>query len=604
MGRIWTNGTGLALNATNLNGLESDLSRSIKPWAPNTGYGAGQAVLSPNGNVVTANATHTSGTAYTASNWSQGSRVVNVRDYGAKGDGTSDDTTAIQNAINAALALNPIAGIAGGTTNNTATVYLPAGDYKWTSALSFDLAVTATANADRRRLRIAGDNSGGTTLSYTGTSSFMLTLKGGCVTLENLRIVGNATNNLIQLGEDGSTTTPWINQFAIRDVELQNFNIGIRLGWAFDGQFNNCGFFGINTGGVGIDIPYVSTNQDNINNITFIRCHWEKSVGGTFVKLRGGTSPATTHHMLAFVGCHMESRSYNTMFVDAENAWRISFTGGQFTQNNDPNGSSAGITFSNAVSLFRLVNVTSLSFTGGHITRGNTGAYAHKLFTLGGTTAGITANAMLLETKTGVATESKTALWESDATTPYTGPTSTVLDLRGCHINSVTEAEIANEVTSWQDPSQKSNSWNARYNTTTKALTFGYNSSTASWSASRADALSIFKDGMMAPASFIGGTQFTVVNGTTQAFTFTADNNSSRRGLYLIMADTPADGYALVFSNGSALYALNVGSIMAVGSTNPAASGKINVFLSGVNLNINNLYGSDRRVSVIPFGFY
>jgi hypothetical protein len=69
MGRIWTNGSGLALNATNLNSLESDVSASVKPWAANTAYTAGQAVIAPGGNVVTANANHTSGASYTPGNW-------------------------------------------------------------------------------------------------------------------------------------------------------------------------------------------------------------------------------------------------------------------------------------------------------------------------------------------------------------------------------------------------------------------------------------------------------------------------------------------------------------------------------------------------------
>jgi hypothetical protein len=70
MGRIWTNGSGLALNATNLNSLENDLGRAVKPWTANTNYGAGQAVIDPNGNLVTANAIHTSGASFTAANWS------------------------------------------------------------------------------------------------------------------------------------------------------------------------------------------------------------------------------------------------------------------------------------------------------------------------------------------------------------------------------------------------------------------------------------------------------------------------------------------------------------------------------------------------------
>lgn len=53
--------------------------------------------------------------------------TVSVKDYGAKGDGSTDDTTAIQNAITAVAALNSTAG---------GTLYFPPGVYKCTSTIN------------------------------------------------------------------------------------------------------------------------------------------------------------------------------------------------------------------------------------------------------------------------------------------------------------------------------------------------------------------------------------------------------------------------------------------------------------------------------------
>lgn len=51
--------------------------------------------------------------------------VINVKDYGAKGDGSTDDTQAVQNAVNAAAAVTCCGGSAQG-----ATLFFPAGTYQ------------------------------------------------------------------------------------------------------------------------------------------------------------------------------------------------------------------------------------------------------------------------------------------------------------------------------------------------------------------------------------------------------------------------------------------------------------------------------------------
>ena len=74
--------------------------------------------------------------------------VYNVRDYGATGDGTTDDTVAVQAAISAA-------NNAGG-----GVVYVPAGNYR----------LTATINV-YSRISIRGDGDQVSVLSQTGTTA-------------------------------------------------------------------------------------------------------------------------------------------------------------------------------------------------------------------------------------------------------------------------------------------------------------------------------------------------------------------------------------------------------------------------------------------------
>lgn len=73
----------------------------------------------------------------------KGELVFNVKDYGAAGDGTTDDRAAIQAAINAAVA-------AGG-----GTVHLPLGDYKLTNKITLGSNVTLQGEGSGSALRPA-----------------------------------------------------------------------------------------------------------------------------------------------------------------------------------------------------------------------------------------------------------------------------------------------------------------------------------------------------------------------------------------------------------------------------------------------------------------
>lgn len=68
----------------------------------------------------------------------------NVKAYGAVGDGSHDDTTNIQSAINAALASN----------RGTGAVYFPAGTYKITASLNCS---SATSSTDGKGVYLVGD---------------------------------------------------------------------------------------------------------------------------------------------------------------------------------------------------------------------------------------------------------------------------------------------------------------------------------------------------------------------------------------------------------------------------------------------------------------
>jgi hypothetical protein len=141
---------------------------AVAAWKANTAYALGQYVINPSGDVVKANVAHTSGASFVAANWNAGNNVskvnlpLNVKDYGAQGDGVADDTGAIQAALNAV----PDGGRA---------VYIPAGRYKITAPLRIEKDGTALFG-DGTGNRIGGTQiSVGTRLEAgTGLSGSMI----------------------------------------------------------------------------------------------------------------------------------------------------------------------------------------------------------------------------------------------------------------------------------------------------------------------------------------------------------------------------------------------------------------------------------------------
>jgi Pectate lyase superfamily protein len=169
-------------------------------WTPSTSYVVGAQVVSPKNDVVSAKAAHTSSAAYTTdtAKWMlsstyipsttggtapvcKGELVINVKDYGAVGDGATDDTAAIVAAINAATGGAP--GAAPSPQRAALKpVYLPRGEYRITSQIK----VLSVLN-----FVMFGDGSRQTSISV-GASMTDALLFDGCpgLHLSDLRIIG------------------------------------------------------------------------------------------------------------------------------------------------------------------------------------------------------------------------------------------------------------------------------------------------------------------------------------------------------------------------------------------------------------------------------
>jgi hypothetical protein len=252
----------------------------------------------------------------------------NVKDFGAVGNGTADDTTAIQAAINAA-------GINGGT------VFFPAGTYKTTSTLSLPSLVSLRGIAN-------APSTGGSTIKFTGTTTDAVqVLYSGsantAISIEKLRIEGpgTGTGNGIHIKNTG--TNPFISM-AFRDVYIAAFG-----GYGFVAEclivsvLENVVCESNLTGGFFLNGALSGAWSTVNTSVTFISCY--ANGNGTY----GYNIDHSTY--IAFIGCASDSNGINYSLNTCNS---VSFSGCGSEYGN-PDAASPGvswkITGSNQVTL-------------------------------------------------------------------------------------------------------------------------------------------------------------------------------------------------------------------------------------------------------------
>ena len=224
--------------------------------------------------------------------------IVSVKDFGATGDGTTDDTVAIQAAITYAQ------------TTTGLNVYLPLGTYKVTNTINI--------NCD-----LVGLSGNGAIISAVGLTTsqvlFNITHSSGTVfpAFQTLEIKGLTINSSGNNGICFNVAGLGIDQFAAQIqydlLKITNFNIAFQYGsYAFSPVFNRCSVSGVN-------------QVFKANSITSVGGHyvWDKCLFTEFGNYSASTpgfdiGGLSDHH---FTACDIEAANYTAFTTSGGDAY-------------------------------------------------------------------------------------------------------------------------------------------------------------------------------------------------------------------------------------------------------------------------------------------
>lgn len=143
-------------------------------------YGAGFTLLAVLSVVVAASGPfQASAFRFSILSPARDNRSVNAKEFGAKGDGITDDTAALQKALDCLVTNYPPAGKKSGTV----ALYIPKGVYLITNRLSF---VSTNVPKENQGIAIRGCDSEGTIISVNSTNGgFLFDLNASGITLHS-----------------------------------------------------------------------------------------------------------------------------------------------------------------------------------------------------------------------------------------------------------------------------------------------------------------------------------------------------------------------------------------------------------------------------------
>jgi len=310
-------------------------------------------------------ADHNAIVAEVATHVVKGSLVYNVKDYGAVGNGTTDDTAAIQAAVTAASA------VAG-------TVYFPAATYKLTATLTISTSGVHLLGAGMWNTILTRSTDYGNTINFTGNDATGVYVTDTGIAGFSIRSTGLTTSGA-HINYNG------VARHTLRDIYLLEGFIGIKAASLTAARIANV--YGVFTNLFG----GVSTGRRMMQFTSAAATYGHPSCGDVFVtdfNLRGNIGAGTVMGAAVeiksadgiwFENGHLGNTTIANILLNAQVTETIG--GVWFTNVMCDEGTGTGMTVQGAVATMSNVQFTNCLFKGnatatqGIVTDSTVGAY-------------------------------------------------------------------------------------------------------------------------------------------------------------------------------------------------------------------------------------
>jgi hypothetical protein len=183
--------------------------------------------------------------------------IFSVMDFGATGDGTTDDTPFIQAAINAAIA-------AGG-----GTIYFPPASVNYKTVATLNIDVRGISTRLQQVIQLVGAGPGRSTIKNTTLAGAVIKYQGVNPGIENffqmrdMRITGNQVVGSIGLQVTVSA------YMSLRNVIIEVMGVGFDATDVEQASFQDC-TFSYNLSGMIFNAPHPTTGITQPNSMTFL----------------------------------------------------------------------------------------------------------------------------------------------------------------------------------------------------------------------------------------------------------------------------------------------------------------------------------------------